>query len=329
MRQLAARLGGRNSRSNDLLRHVDSDAAEYFTVKATGQSGMSHSGLARFIGVRTKAVWRWVTVVRQADVSNNSLPECLKPFAGYDLTLSGYSDPEGRDILADGFCAALIEYYASYSKQVNKESQAKAQQTLDLIKHLGMRIFIHKKTGWQSSYSSSSSVEDNFELEVEAHRVRLSIRQILRLDDYPELQLAIKEYGQEHHCLCWKLFSDTNDAMNKLLQGLKAREIREKNNLSRSVSLRDHYDTRPLMDYSALSRLTANQIRYHDKHPVDAVRIAFELLLPKHIPHPVPIIENVYTADKRLRKVARQRRLKAGVQLSLFTDDLRINPQLL
>ncbi|MBD2490566.1 hypothetical protein [Aulosira sp. FACHB-615] len=329
MPQLAAQLGGRDSRSNDLLRHIDPDGAEYFTVKSTGQSGMSHAGLARFIGVRGKAIWRWVNLVRKSNPSHNSLPECLKPFAGYNLTLSGYSDPEGRDILADGFCAAMIEYYASYSKQVNKESQIKAKQTLDLIKHLGMRLFIHKKTGWQSSYHSSSSVEDNFELEFEAHRVRFSIRKILRLDDYPELQSAIKEYGEKHHCLCPKLFCDTHDAMNELLQGLKAREIRQKNKLSRSVSLRDHYDTRPLMDYSALTRLAANQIRYEDKHPVEAVGIAFKLLLPKHTPQPIEIIENVYKADQRFRRLTKQKKLAASVQLSFLTDELEIKPQLL
>ncbi|MDZ8110080.1 MAG: hypothetical protein RM338_31405 [Nostoc sp. DedQUE12a] len=329
MRPLAAQLGGRDSRSHDLLRHVDPDGAEYFTVKATGQSGMSHSGLARFVGVHQTKISRWVKRVQQADPLKNSLPECLKRFAGCDLTLPGYFDFENRSILSDGFCAAIIKYYALYSKQVNKENQAKTQQIFDKIEHLGMRLFIHQKTGWKSSYRSSSSVENNFELELEAHRVRLSVREILRLNKYPELQLAIKEYGQKYHCLCPKLFSDTHDAMNKLLQGLKAREIREQHKLSRSVSLRDHYDTHPLTDYSALSQLAANQIRYQDKHPVEAVRIAFELFLPKHIPQPVPIIENVYTADKRLRKVAKQRSLKAGVQLSLFTDDLRINPQLL
>ncbi|MEH1829450.1 MAG: hypothetical protein V7L22_29625 [Nostoc sp.] len=329
MRQLAAQLGGRDSRSNDLLRHVDPDGAEYFTVKATGQSGMSHSGLSRFLGVPRQRVSKWVKRVQEANRADNSLPNCLKPFAGWDLVLTGYFDIEGRNILTDGFCAAMIEYYASYSKQVNKESQVKAQQTLDLIKHLGMRFFIHKKTGWKSSDRSSCPVETNFELEFEAHRVRLSVREILRLEEYPELKSAITEYGRKYHCVCPKLFSDTHDAMNKLLQGLKAREIREQNKLSRNVSLRDHYDTRPLMDYSAISRLTANQIRYHDKHPVEAVRIAFELLLPKHIPQSVPIIENVYRADKRLKDVAKQRRLKAGVQLSLFTDDLGINSQLL
>jgi DNA-binding transcriptional regulator YiaG len=329
MGQIAKRLGGRDSYSDDLLRHVDPDGAEYFTVKATGQSGMSHSGLARFLGVRRQRISKWVKRVQEANPTENSLPKCLKPFAGHNLILTEYFDIEGRNIMADGFCAAMIEYYASYSRQVNKESQTKAKQTLDLIKHLGMRLFIHKKTGWRSNNCSSSSVEDNFELEFEKHRVRFSVRQILKLDDYPELRSAIKEYGQKHNCLCRKLFSETHDAMNKLLQGLKASEIRQHNNLSRSVSLRDHYDTRPLIDYSTISRLTANQIRDEDKHPVEAVHIAFKLLLPRHIPQPLPIIENVNKADMRLRKVARQKQLAAGVQLSFLTDDLEIKPQLL
>lgn len=329
MRQLAARLGGRDSRSKDLLRHVDPDGAEYFTVKATGQSGMTHSGLARFVGVQQSRISKWVRRVQKADIAENSLPKCLKPFAGCSLVLTDYFDSEGRNILTDGFCAAMIEYYASYSKQVNKESQAKAQQTLDLIQHLGMRLFIHKKTGWKSSYHSSSSVEDNFEKELETHRVRLSIRQILRLEDYPELKSAIREYGQKHNCIGPRLFSDTNDEMNKLLQGLKAREIREQNKLSKTVSLRDHYDIRPLMDYSALTRLTTNQILEEDKHPVEAVRIAFKLLLPKHKPQPVPIIENVYKADKRLKNIEKQKRLAAPVQMSFLTDDLAIKTQFL
>lgn len=327
MRQLPAKLGGRDSYSNDLLRYVDADGAEYFTVKATGQSGMSQSGLARFLNVARISVQKWVRKVQQANPSDNSLPQCLKLFAGCDLILSGYFDIEGRTILADGFCAALIEYYASYSKQVNKENKVKAQKTLALIKYLGMTLFIHKKTGWKSGHRPSPSVDDFFEQEIETHRVRLSVRQILKLEDYPELRFAIEEYGQKHNCLCPRLFSDTFDEMNKLLQGLKAREIRQQNNLSRSALLRDYYDTRPLMDYSALSRLTANQIRYHDKHPVEAVLIAFNLLLPKHTPQPVPIVENVYTADKRFRALAKQRKLAAGIQLTLFPDEASLNAQ--
>jgi hypothetical protein len=156
MAEFAAQLGGRGSYSDEILHHVDPDGVEYFTVTATGQSGMSQSGLARFIGVHQAKISRWVKRVQQADSLSNSLPKCLKLFAGQDIHLLGYFDCENQSILSDGFCAAMIEYYALHSRQVNKESQAKAQQTLDLIKHLGMRLFIHKKTGWQSSYCYSS-----------------------------------------------------------------------------------------------------------------------------------------------------------------------------
>lgn len=62
--------------------------------------------------------------------------------------MPAYFDLEKRNILSDSFCIAIIKYYASYSKQANKESQAKAQQTLYSITQIGMRIFIHEKTGW-------------------------------------------------------------------------------------------------------------------------------------------------------------------------------------
>ncbi|MHC5933930.1 hypothetical protein [Nostoc sp.] len=59
------------------------------------------------------------------------------------LTLIGYSDEEGRDIVEDGFCAAVVEYYAKWSKPRQPGGNIKAQQALRLIQHLGMRVFIH------------------------------------------------------------------------------------------------------------------------------------------------------------------------------------------
>lgn len=42
--------------SKYLLRSVDEDGAEYFTVISTGRSGMSQSGLASFVGVSPKSI---------------------------------------------------------------------------------------------------------------------------------------------------------------------------------------------------------------------------------------------------------------------------------
>lgn len=108
----------------DLLRRVEDDG-EYFTVRLTGRSGMSQRGLARFIGKSHVSISRWVEKVRKSELLLNDLPEPLKPFAGKPLTLLGYSDPRGRDILEDRFCSALIEYFAWWAQDAEDNHQAK------------------------------------------------------------------------------------------------------------------------------------------------------------------------------------------------------------
>lgn len=318
---LAKGHGNEEDFSRYLLRRVDEDGAEYFTVKRTGQSGMSHRGLARFVGVVQAHVSYLINKIRSAEPTNNDLTECLKPFAGKSLSLTNYFDPGGRDILEDLLCAAVVEYYANHYKPRRQGGNAKAKQAHKLIQGLGMRLFINQKTGWKP-YSGSQS--DNFEQELEVHKGRYSVRQILRFEDDPELRDAICGWRDKHRA-SRKIFSDTYDTMNTLLQGLKSREIKTNNNLPKSALIRDYYDTRPLMDYSAITRLTTNQIRCHDVHPVEAVKIVFGWLYPEHNPQPAPLKENVYKAEKRLQSEAKQRRLAEGIQLSLLAASL--NPQ--
>lgn len=259
------------------------------------------------------------------------MPECLKPFAGKNLTLPGYYDQQGRDILEDGFCAAVVEYYAKWSNSQNRKNRFKAEQALqeiealgiqfiqdkagELIQHIGMRVLIHQKTGWQPNYNSSSY--DNFNQVWDTHKKRLIVREDQKHYYDPELKSAIEMYRKEHG-LSLKIYSETYDAMNQVIQGLKSREIKNNNKLAKSASIRDYFDTPPLFNYSGLSRLAANFIRDWDIPPVEAVYKAGELFLPKsHQPQPVPIIENVYKADRRLQAEKRQRELAAGIQLSL------------
>lgn len=316
MAQLLNKSGNEQDFSKYLLRRVDEDGAEYFTVKKTGQSGMSHRGLARFVGKTQGTVSKLINKVRKSDPQNNDLPSCLKLFAGCSLTLPEYVDSIGRDILEDGFCAAVVKYYAKYSQPRKPGGNLKAQQALQLIEHLGMRVFIHQKTGWKSQYYSP--VRDEFEQEFEAHKGRYTVRQIVKLEDHPELMSAVQEWQKINGLnLSRKIFADTNDALNKCLQGMRSREIKEQNHLHKSAAIRDYYDTRPLMNYSVLMKLAANQIRYQNIHPVEAVHKALDLYMPNHKPEPIPVIENIKKADKRLKAEAERRRLAAGVQLSL------------
>ncbi|MBD1899311.1 hypothetical protein NDI44_19430 [Trichocoleus sp. DQ-A3] len=319
------------SSSKYLLHHIDEDGAEYFTVISTGRAGMSHSGLARFVGVTQSSITGLAKKVRKANPTDHSLPKCLQPFASKNLTLTGYSDPGGRDILEDRFCAAVVEYYARWSKSKNRQNKAKAEQALELIQYLGMefmqerageliqnigmRRFIHKKTGWQPNYNSYAS--DKFEQAFTVHKERLTVRELLKHELDPELKSAIEEWRKANHA-SRKIYSDTYNAMNQVLQGLKSWEIKQNNKLPKSASIRDYFEARPLFDYSGLNRLAANFIRDRNKHPVEAVHEAGKLFLPHdYIPKPVPIVENVYKADKRLRAEKEKRELAAGLQLSL------------
>ncbi|QSV61996.1 MAG: hypothetical protein HEQ26_03690 [Dolichospermum sp. DL01] len=252
--------------------------------------------------------------VRESDLHNNNLPYCLKVFAGCSLTLAEYVDTQGRDIVEDGFCAAVVKYYAKYSKPRQPGGNLKAQQALQLIEQLGMRVFIHQKTGWKSQYYSP--IGDEFDQELNAHKERFTIRQIVKIEDHPELMFAVQEWQKKHHS-SRKIFADTNDTLNECLQGMRAKEIKQHNNLPKSAAIRDHYDTRPLMNYSVLMKLAANQIRYHNIHPVEAVHKGLDLYMPKHKAELIPVIENIKKADKRLKAEDERRRLAAGVQLSL------------
>lgn len=293
--------------SKDLLRHVEHDG-EYFTVKSTGRSGMSQRGLARFTGKNRNSVREWVNKVRKSDPASNQLPEPLKPFAGKLLTLAGYDDPQKRDILEDRFCSALVEYFAFWAHDAATNFTAKAR--FGLIRDLGMRLFIHTKTGWHPDCSPEA-----FEQLLESYEQRSTARTILKDELRPELMAAVKEW-QQANGTNRLIYSQTHDALNECIQGLKSKQIKELNNLPGSALIRDFYDTRPLIDYAAISRFAANLIRFNNMHPVDAVRLACDFYFPpEYTPEPVPFIENIHKVGKLLQAKKRERQLTSDTQV--------------
>lgn len=289
--------------SNDLLRRIEQDG-EYFTVKSTGRSGMSQRGLARFIDKNHTSILRWVDKVSCADLVHNQLPEPLKSFAGQPLKLVGYTDRQGREILEDRFCSALIEYFAWWAQDAETNIQAK--KAFGLIRDLGMRFFIHQKTGWHPDCSS-----EDFEQILESHEQRSTARNILKNELRPDLMAAVKKWQQNNRA-SRKIYWQTHDALNEYIQGIKSQQIKEQNHLSKTKNtlIRDYYDTRPLIDYAAISRFAANLIRSGNMHPVEAVKLACTFYFPpEHTPEPVPIIENIYKVGKLLEGKKREREL--------------------
>jgi hypothetical protein len=212
--------------SKYLLRRIEHDG-EYFTVKKTGRSGMSISGLGRFVGKSQTAISYWVKKAKEADSINNSLPEPLKPFAGKFLTLEGYKDPQGRDILEDRFCSALVEYYS------DDKANVIAQARLALIRDLGMRLFIHLKTGW---HPNCEAEEFNRDIRDEQKLLKAEIRNNHRIT-YGRRREVLKDHGVKLCSQGWITRQDYQILLNK-----DTKELREAYGISKEDLIVDHLE---------------------------------------------------------------------------------------
>ncbi len=216
--------------SQYLLRRIEHDG-EYFTVKKTGRSGMSMRGLGRFVAKSHQSIGYWVNKVKQADPINNSLPEPLKPFAGKTLTLEGYTDPQGRDILEDRFCSALVEYYAKWADDA--ETNLVAQARLALTRELGLRLFIHMKTGW---HPNCDAEEFNQDIRDEQKLLKAEIRNNHRIT-YSRRREVLKDHGVK---LCSQGWITRQDY--QILLNMDTKQLRELYGISKEDLIVDYME---------------------------------------------------------------------------------------
>lgn len=125
----------------NILRH-ESDGIEFFTVQATGESGMSQSGLARLCGVTQKAVDNLLE-----RLGTSSCSDFLKPLQDMELTLgTSVNEFNNATILKDSVCARILEWYAFESQRPT----TKARQAFRQFAAIGIRTWIQSITGWDS-----------------------------------------------------------------------------------------------------------------------------------------------------------------------------------
>lgn len=130
--------------SNSIIR-CEQDGVEFFTVQATGESGMSLSGLARLCGVTPDATSKLLK-----SVPTSSCPKFLKDLQSEDfgdLTLSTGSSYKNITIVKDKVCAYILEWYAFESQRTNDTARYSYRQ----FAKTGVRIWIQGITGWQQS----------------------------------------------------------------------------------------------------------------------------------------------------------------------------------
>jgi hypothetical protein len=155
---------------------TERDGVEFFTVAATGESGMSQTGLARACGVSRQALIKIESALvtksfskglkqsaskglnpvtktspkaLKPSVSKGFNPvtkapsEWLQPFVGKDLNLSGSYEKNGGavKVYTAEFCAAVIKHYAYSGSKV-------AQAFDSSLGVIGLTSYIQSQTGW-------------------------------------------------------------------------------------------------------------------------------------------------------------------------------------
>ena len=124
----------------------------YYTREPDGISGMTLSALAEFCGLAAgsvTAISNLLTKVEQSKPETNDLPETLKSFAGKTLRLET-NDLQGRLIVPDEACSAIIEYYAFDARQY--DGKQIAVNNYRIAARAGLRVFIWSKTGYVPEY---------------------------------------------------------------------------------------------------------------------------------------------------------------------------------
>ncbi len=133
---------------------TEENGIEYYTVAATGKSGMSQRGLARACGVDEKSIR-----VLAKELRNKPLSKPLEPFVGKDLKLTKNLIVTGKQgkpaigkpaiVYKASFCSAVIKHYAYKGSE-------KAQEIDLLTGKIGLSHFIQTKTEWTPTQSAAA-----------------------------------------------------------------------------------------------------------------------------------------------------------------------------
>lgn len=144
-----------NQNSSSLVRVVKDDV-EFFTVAATGESGMSVSGLAILCGVSKQSVSKLLN-----NLSTKSPSKWLDPFTGRDLNLSTEGIKKGGkvQILKASVCSAVVRHYAFSGNET-------AQFSLTKFSDEGMTGWIQDITGWKKRQPDPAIDSDQSPVEI-------------------------------------------------------------------------------------------------------------------------------------------------------------------
>ncbi len=120
----------------------------YYTRIPDGISGMTVGALSEFCALASGATTTMSDLLTKIELSSpeaNELSEPLKPFAGKRLRLEA-NDLQGRLIVPDEACYAIVEHYAYYARKY--DGKEIARHNFRALGRAGIRVFIWSKTGY-------------------------------------------------------------------------------------------------------------------------------------------------------------------------------------
>ena len=242
-----------------IIRAVE-DGVEFFTVEATGESGMSQAGLARLCGVTRQAIDKLIN-----SLSTSDCPAFLKPLQGKELTVTtSVKQFKNATIVKDEVCAIVLEWYAFESQRPNDT----ARYSYRRFAKFGVRSWIQTITGWQSQETKALA-----EWEV----ARLVGKQTRR-----RLTAAIKSYIERHPELSennrkW-LYVNASQRVTLVVFGRKAKKLAEDLGVHPD-DLRNALTPDELILLQEVEDTAIRLIDIQDMHPDDAIQQTAERLL--------------------------------------------------
>jgi hypothetical protein len=171
------------------ITRVERDGVEFFTIDATGESGMSETGLARLCGVTNKAVSKLVSNNVGTWEQDGSLkPNSRKKFSFVPGSGTNFSHGQNSNIkvLSAAICARVIRYYALESKYKTPE----ALFALEKFSTEGINAWIQDITHWHGNAVPKTGIVTDFKtidllmdkrLDGSSYRVYLVLQKAIRL----------------------------------------------------------------------------------------------------------------------------------------------------
>ena len=171
------------------ITRVIRDDVEFFTIDATGESGMSEAGLARLCGVSRQSV---MNTTREMGVTKNQNSDSkIAPSKYSRLQLKGLTPDERSYISHFSFisapvCADVIEYYAIESRHKTKEALFAYQK----FAKQGITNWIQGITEWHGNAIPKNGIVTDFNtidtlmdkrLDGSSYRVYLVLQKAIRL----------------------------------------------------------------------------------------------------------------------------------------------------